>query len=64
MNGGGACGLCHRDLRQSSYGSTKRVKGVPKLHTHKDLRWSSRWGHETCEGWAEMGVRDACAHTH
>eukprot|EP00959_Pyramimonas_sp_CCMP1952_P047235 985723-Pyramimonas_sp.AAC.1 len=29
-------------------------------HTHWDLRWSSLWGHETCVGCAEMGVRDAC----
>ena len=24
------------------------------------LRWRSLWGHETCEGCAELGVRDAC----
>eukprot|EP00959_Pyramimonas_sp_CCMP1952_P406323 8515900-Pyramimonas_sp.AAC.1 len=27
---------------------------------HRDLRWSSRWGHETCEGCADMSVGDAC----
>ena len=23
-------------------------------------KWSCLWGHETCEGCAERGVRDAC----
>eukprot|EP00959_Pyramimonas_sp_CCMP1952_P353561 7407547-Pyramimonas_sp.AAC.1 len=27
---------------------------------HWGLRWSSLWGHATCEGCAELGVRDAC----
>ena len=25
-------------------------------HTHWDLRWSSLWGHETCEGCSDMEV--------
>ena len=29
MSGGDACELCHWDLRWSSYGATKRVRGVP-----------------------------------
>ena len=45
------------------YGATKRVRGVPKWvgRTHAGgptgafLRWSSLWGHETCEWCAEMG---------
>merc|ERR1712147_225645 len=28
------------------------------------LRLSSLWGHETCEGCAELGVRDACGRQH
>ena len=28
------------------------------------LRWNSLWGHETCEGRAEMGVRGACGRLH
>ena len=45
------------------YETTKRVRGVPKQRhadaampcefRHWDLRWSSLWGHETCEGCAE-----------
>ena len=30
MSGGDACELCHWGLRRSSYGATKRVRGVPK----------------------------------
>ena len=26
--------------------------------SHRDLRWSSLWGHETCEGCAEIGDDD------
>ena len=40
------------------YGATKRVRGVPRTACelrHWDLRWSSLWGHETCEGCAKMG---------
>eukprot|EP00959_Pyramimonas_sp_CCMP1952_P452490 9466671-Pyramimonas_sp.AAC.1 len=33
-------------------------------HTHWDLRRGPPWGHEACEGCADMGVRDACGHTH
>ena len=37
MGGGDACGLRHCDLRWSSYGATKRVRGVLKLvaETHE-----------------------------
>ena len=31
---------------------------------HWGLRWSSLWGHETCEGCAEVGVGDACGRQH
>eukprot|EP00959_Pyramimonas_sp_CCMP1952_P457793 9475522-Pyramimonas_sp.AAC.1 len=31
---------------------------------HWELRWSSFWGHEACEGCADMGVRDACGRWH
>eukprot|EP00959_Pyramimonas_sp_CCMP1952_P329203 6892157-Pyramimonas_sp.AAC.1 len=27
---------------------------------HWGLRWSSLWGHEACDGCADMGARDAC----
>ena len=43
------------------YGIIKRVRGVPKSTwdacepCHWGLRWSSLWGHEACEGCAEMG---------
>ena len=43
------------------YGATKRVRGVPKWggspcgRSHWGLWWSSLWGHETCEGSADMG---------
>ena len=49
------------------YGATRRVRGVPgfawRAHadTREDLRWSPRWGHEICEGCAEMWVRRAHA---
>merc|ERR1712190_669993 len=31
---------------------------------HWDLRWSSLWGHETCEGCAKMGPRMPCGLRH
>ena len=31
---------------------------------HWDLRWSSLWGHETCEGCADIGGRDTCGLCH
>eukprot|EP00959_Pyramimonas_sp_CCMP1952_P320188 6700715-Pyramimonas_sp.AAC.1 len=53
---GGATGT----LGGAPYGGTKRVRGVPNGaappcgQRHCDLRWSSLWGHETCEGCAKM----------
>eukprot|EP00959_Pyramimonas_sp_CCMP1952_P174486 3646515-Pyramimonas_sp.AAC.1 len=48
-----ACGLCQGDLRRSSCGATKRVKGVPKrvAGTRADCGPSAEplWGHEACE---------------
>ena len=45
------------------YGATKRVRGVPTCVARTlancatgALRWGSLWGHETCEGCAEMGA--------
>ena len=32
--------------------------GTPCELRHWDLRWSSLWGHETCEGCADMGDDD------
>eukprot|EP00959_Pyramimonas_sp_CCMP1952_P232743 4864034-Pyramimonas_sp.AAC.1 len=52
------------------YGTTKRVRGVPKWAGNRmrtvplgpsveppswGLRWIALWGHETCDGCAEMG---------
>ena len=44
------------------YGATNRVMGCADMggadacgHRHWGLRWSSQWGHETCEGCAGMG---------
>ena len=49
------------------YGATNRVRGVPKWacgwrggacgRGHWGLGWSSLWGHEPCEGCADMGMR-------
>eukprot|EP00959_Pyramimonas_sp_CCMP1952_P029971 628772-Pyramimonas_sp.AAC.1 len=36
----------------------------PCEHRHWSLRWSSLWGHDTCEGCAEIGGGDACEHRH
>ena len=31
---------------------------------HWGLRWSPLWGHETCEGCADLGAGDACERSH
>ena len=33
-------------------------------HRRWGLRWSSLWGHETCEGCAELGAVGACERSH
>ena len=53
MCGGDACGLRHWDLRWSSYGATKRARGVPEwvARTHAG-------GAIVAFGGAPMGPRD------
>ena len=66
---------CHADPLAGAfgggfYGAANRVRGVPKWgsmgggdaceRTHWSLRWSSLWGHEPCEGCAELGRAGAC----
>ena len=47
-------------LGGAPYGATKCVRGVPKWRgaacevCHWGPRWSSLWGHETCEGCAKV----------
>ena len=36
----------------------------PCRRSHWGLRWSSLWGHETCEGCAEMSAGAACGRSH
>ena len=50
MGGADACGRRHRGLRWSSYGATKRVRGVPKFVAQTDalgLSVELVRGHET-----------------
>eukprot|EP00959_Pyramimonas_sp_CCMP1952_P212621 4448691-Pyramimonas_sp.AAC.2 len=57
----------------SPYRATKRVKCVcvcvPKVggdacgRSHWGPRWRSLWGHETCEGCADMGMGGAAIRT-
>ena len=37
---------------------------VPCELSYWGIGWSSLWGHETCEGCAELGVGDACGRRH
>ena len=62
MGRGRHAGCATWTLGGAPYGATKRVRGVPqwgghrmRVFRHWDLRWSSLWGHETCEGCAKMG---------
>eukprot|EP00959_Pyramimonas_sp_CCMP1952_P447035 9359787-Pyramimonas_sp.AAC.1 len=52
-------------IRDSPYGATKRVRGVPKCVwvTHAGAG-AGAWSHEACEGCAEMSVGDACGRGH
>eukprot|EP00959_Pyramimonas_sp_CCMP1952_P065304 1363182-Pyramimonas_sp.AAC.1 len=70
MGVGGACGIQPLELRRSSFGATKRVvRGVPECVWGR--MWysttgtfggapNSLWGHQTCEGCAEITAGDAC----
>eukprot|EP00959_Pyramimonas_sp_CCMP1952_P435552 9120399-Pyramimonas_sp.AAC.1 len=37
---------------------------VPCGRCHLGLRWRSLWGHETCEGCAELGAVPLCGRCH
>ena len=65
-----------QDRSYQTYENELLVKNAPKNSLAKDptvcscgchtceyrLRWSSLWGHEACEGCAEIGGADTCGH--
>eukprot|EP00959_Pyramimonas_sp_CCMP1952_P471574 9498630-Pyramimonas_sp.AAC.1 len=66
MGVGGAC-----VQRHAPYGATKRVRGVPTCGWGAHVGTgtvafggATHFGHEACEGCADMGGGDPCGHRH
>eukprot|EP00959_Pyramimonas_sp_CCMP1952_P248923 5203662-Pyramimonas_sp.AAC.1 len=49
---------------RSACGVGRNERGAACQFCHWGLRWSSLWGHETCQGCGDMGGADACEPCH